>query len=262
MNILLATDFSSVNKTLVSYALDILRDTGGNIVLFHAYQNADEKADSERAMQENTNAMMTMMGEQNLNHITLDVQLLIGKPEDLLLPLAQVKQADLILMGTRGKGNKKFLEGSLSKNLMDKSPIPLLSIHEDYHYRQSKEVLYVTNFNKSDMKNISHITEILRPFQPHLHIVHFLIDGDHIKAANSMKTLEESLKYLDTETSFTFKMVYATNAHDAMKCYCSSNDVSLAAFVPRRRRFFDLFFKDSVSKNDFYDLHIPLLTFV
>lgn len=262
MNILLATDFSSVNKTLVSYALDLLRDTGGCIILFHAYLPSGNNTAVEHAMQENVNTLQSMIREQRLDNIVLDKQLLTGKPEETLLASAQVKNADLILMGTRGRGNKRFLEGSLSKSLMDKSPIPLLSIHEDYHYRESKEVLYVTNFNHSDVKNISRVTEILRPFHPHLHIVHFLMDGDPVKASRSMNELEASLKYLDTGATLTYKMVYATNAHDAMKVYCDDNDISLAAFVPRRRRFFDLFFKDTVSKNDFYDLHIPLLTFI
>ena len=39
MKIILATDFSKENQMLVPYALDLLRPTGGIIVLFHAYMD-------------------------------------------------------------------------------------------------------------------------------------------------------------------------------------------------------------------------------
>ena len=46
-----------------------------------------------------------------------------------------------------------------------------------------------------------------------------------------------------------------------MKTYCAENNISLAAFIPHRKHLYQLFFKDKVTKNDFFDLHIPLLTF-
>ena len=46
-----------------------------------------------------------------------------------------------------------------------------------------------------------------------------------------------------------------------MKTYCEENQISLAAFIPYRKRFYHLFYKDTFTKEDFYDLHIPLLTF-
>ena len=56
MKIILATDFSNENQMLVPYALDLLKSTGGSIVLFHAYMDhfevIDAKTHAEQSMKE------------------------------------------------------------------------------------------------------------------------------------------------------------------------------------------------------------------
>ena len=265
MKIILATDFSKENQMLVPYALDLLKTTGGTIVLFHAYmdhhETTNDKAHAEQLMKESMEYLSDEMAKQGVTDIEITPKLLDGHPEDELLRLTHEIKPDLVLMGTRGRGRKGFLEGSMSRSLMSKSPVPLLSIHEEYHYKPNNEVLYVTNFDKTDAASIAKIFNILKPYQLHLHVVSFVIDGDPTVAANSMKALEESLKGMNLNGEICYKMVYNSSPRDAMKAYCTENNISLAAFIPHRKHLYHLFFKDTVTKNDFFDLHIPLLTF-
>ena len=265
MKIILATDFSTENQMLVPYALDLLRSTGGSIILFHAYMDhfevIDAKNNAEHKMQESVDYLNEEIAKSGLTGIEIIPKLMDGYPEQELLLLTREIQPDLVLMGTRGRGRKKFLEGSMSKSLMSKSPVPLLSIHEEYHYKPNNEVLYVTNFDKSDATSIAKIFDILKPYKLHLHVVSFVIDGDPAKAAKSMKNLEETLKYMNLNGEICYKMVYNSSPRDAMKAYCAENNISLAAFIPHRKHLYHYFFKDKVTKNDFFDLHIPLLTF-
>lgn len=265
MKIILATDFSNENKMLVPYALDLLKPTGGSIVLFHAYMDHfeinDAKAKAEEAMKQSIDYLNEEIEKQSLNNIEVVPQLLDGYPEQQLLHLTREVQPDLVLMGTRGRGRKLFLEGSMAKSLMSKSPVPLLSIHEEYKYKPNNEVLYVTNFDKNDASSIAKIFDILKPYKLHLHVVSFVIDGEPNKAAKAMKELEETLKYMNLNGEICYKLVYNSSPRDAMKAYCMENNISLAAFIPHRKHLYHLFFKDKVTKNDFFDLHIPLLTF-
>lgn len=265
MKIILATDFSNENKMLVPYALDLLKSTGGTIVLFHAYMDhfevTDAKAAAETSMKESIDYLEGEIAKCGLQNIELVPMLMDGYPEEQLLHLTREIQPDLVLMGTRGRGKKGFLEGSMSKSLMSKSPVPLLSIHEEYQFKPNNEVLYVTNFDKSDAASIAKIFSILKPYQLHLHVVSFVIDGEPTKAAKQMKELEETLKYMNLNGDIRFKLVYNSSPKDAMKTYCQENNISLAAFIPHRPHLYHFFFKDKVTKNDFFDLHIPLLTF-
>lgn len=265
MKIILATDFSKENQMLVPYALDLLKTTGGTIVLFHAYMDhyeiIDAKTHAEQSMKESIDFFNAEIAKQGLTGIEITPKLMDGYPEQQLLHLTREIQPDLVLMGTRGRGRKGFLEGSMSKSLMSKSPVPLLSIHEKYHYKPNNEVLYVTNFDKSDASTIAKVFDILKPYQLHLHVVSFVMDGEPSKSAKAMKDLEEALNKMNLNGEICYKLVYNSSPRDAMKAYCVENNISLAAFIPHRKHLYHLFFKDKVTKNDFFDLHIPLLTF-
>ena len=263
MKIILATDFSTENQMLVPYALDLLKPTGGTIILFHAYMDhfevIDAKNESERKMQESIDYLNGEIEKLGLTGIKIVPKLMDGYPEQQLLHLTREVQPDLVLMGTRGRGRKGFLEGSMSKSLMSKSPVPLLSIHEEYQYKPNNEVLYVTNFDKNDSTYIAMIFDILKPYRLHLHVVSFVIDGEPSKAAKQMKALEESLQYMNLNGELCFKMVCNSDPRHSMKAYCEENNITLAAFIPHRRHLYHFFFKDKVTKNDFFNLHIPLL---
>ncbi len=265
MKIILATDFSQENKMLVPYALDLVKPTGGTIILFHAYMDHfevnDAKASAEQSMEQSIAYFNEEIAQLGLSNIEIIPKLMDGYPEQELLHLTREIQPDLVLMGTRGRGRKSFLEGSMSKSLMSKSPVPLLSIHEDYKYKPNNEVLFVTNFDKNDAGSIAKVFQILKPYQLHVHVVHFIMDGEPSKAAKQMKELEETLKYMNLNGEIYFKLVYNSHPRDGMKQYCAENQISLAAFIPHRKHFWDIFFRDKVTKNDFFDLHIPLLTF-
>lgn len=263
MKIILATDFSNENQMLVPYAIDLLRQTGGSIILFHAYMDhyevSDAKTTAERKMQESVDYLNNEIAKCGLTDIGIVPRLADGFPEAELLHLIREERPDLVLMGTRGRGRKLFLEGSMSKSLMSKSPAPLLTIHEEYQFKPNNEVLYVTNFDKGDAASIAKVFDILKPYKLHLHVVSFVIDGDPTKAARQMKELEETLKYMNLNGEICYKLVSNSSPRDAMKAYCEENGISLAAFIPHRRHVYHLFFKDKVTKNDFYNLHIPLL---
>lgn len=265
MKIILATDFSKENQMLVPYALDLLKPTGGSIILFHAYMDhfevTDAKTEAEQSMKESINYLNNEIAKHGLTNIEINPRLADGFPEEELMHLTREIQPDLVLMGTRGRGRKGFLEGSMSKSLMSKSPVPLLSIHEEYRYKPNNEVLYVTNFDKSDATSIARVFDILKPYHLHLHVVSFIMDGEPSKAAKQMKELEETLKYMNLNGDICYKLIYNSSPRDAMKTYCEENNISLAAFIPHRKHFWDIFFRDKVTKNDFFDLRIPLLTF-
>ena len=265
MKIILATDFSKENQMLVPYALDLLKPTGGTIILFHAYMDHFEvtnaKTKAEQSMKKNIDYLNNEITKHGLSNIEISPRLADGFPEEELMHLTREILPDLVLMGTRGRGRKGFLEGSMSKSLMSKSPVPLLSIHEEYKYKPNNEVLYVTNFDKSDATSIARVFAILKPYHLHLHVVSFIMDGEPSKAAKQMKELEETLKYMNLNGDICYKLVYNSSPRDGMKTYCEENNISLAAFIPHRKHFWDIFFRDKVTKNDFFDLHIPLLTF-
>lgn len=285
MKIILATDFSEENQMLFPYAIELLQQTGGTIHLFHAFEEQFMATDSsfpnnfdtdcyidkelytntERIAKNKMNDTISFLQDEfdrhGINTIEISSTIVCGDPEFQLLHFMESHDADLILLGTQGSGRKSFLEGSLSKKLMMKSPIPMLSIHENYVYQRNSEILYVTNFDEHDIHSIDKVFELLKSYKPHIHVVHFIGDQDPHKAAAALEKLEKHYAEKDLNGNIHFQLVYTVNAREAMKLFCEENQISLVAFIPYRRRFIDYFYRDRISKDDFYELNVPLLTF-
>lgn len=285
MKIILSTDFTDENKVLLPYAIDFLKDAGGEIIIFHAYMdnvfvgsncfpgNMDTdnyfttellielEKNSQEVMKEKTEYLVNLIEEQGAEHIKVRPVLVSGDPEEELIELSKKENPDLILIGTRGKGGKRFLEGSLVKSVMTKCDVPMLFIPEDYNWRESKEVVYATDFSENDILAISRIFNILKPYKPHIHVIHFVENSDSQEEADKMDKLEKAFLEIDYEGEIHFQLVHTNNAPQALKIFCERNDISLSSFIAYRKGFFDFIFRDKINKDDFLSLNIPMLTF-
>lgn len=285
MKIILSTDFSEENKVLLPYAIDFLKDTGGEIIIFHAYMdnifigsnsypgNMDTdnyftteilielEKNSQQIMEEKTQYLVDLIKEECANNITVRPILVSGDPEEELIELSKKENPDLILMGTRGKGGKRFLEGSLVKSVMTRCDVPMLFIPNGYNWRESKEVVYATDFSENDIITIDRIFNILKPYKPHIHVIHFMEDTDNPSESIQMEQLEQAFLKKEFEGEIHFQLVHTDNAPQALKIFCERNDISLSSFIAYRKGFFDFMFKEILDKDAFFNLNIPMLTF-
>ena len=285
MKIILSTDFSDENKVLLPYAIDFLKDAGGEIIIFHAYMdnicigsncypgNMDTdnyftteimielEKKSQEMMQEKIQYLIDLINAEDANNIIVRPVLVSGDPEEELIELSKKENPDLILMGTRGKGGKRFLEGSLVKSVMTKCDVPMLFIPNGYSWRESKEVVYATDFSEYDINTLDRIFNILKPYKPHIHVIHFVEDSESQKEAIKMEELEQAFLEKDFDGEIHFQLVHTDNAPQALKIFCERNDISLSSFIAYKKGFFDFMFKDKLDKDAFFNLNIPMLTF-
>ena len=285
MKIILSTDFTDENKVLLPYAINFLKDAGGEIIIFHAYMDnvfigsnsypgnmdADNyftteilvelERNSQLNMKEKTQYLVDLIKEEGADNITVRPVLVSGDPEEGLIELSKKEKPDLILMGTRGKGGKRFLEGSLVKSVMTKCDVPMLFIPEGYSWRESKEVVYATDFSEYDILTLERIFNILKPYKPHIHVIHFVEDSENPKEAIQMEQLEQAFLEKDFDGEIHFQLVHTDNAPQALKIFCERNDISLSSFIAYRKGFFDFIFRDKLDKDAFLNLNIPMLTF-
>ena len=285
MKIILSTDFSDENKVLLPYAIDFLKDAGGEIIIFHAYMdnicigsncypgNMDTdnyftteimielEKKSQEMMQEKIQYLIDLINAEDANNIIVRPVLVSGDPEEELIELSKKEKPDLILMGTRGKGGKRFLEGSLVKSVMTKCDVPMLFIPNGYSWRESKEVVYATDFSEYDINTLDRIFNILKPYKPHIHVIHFVEDPESQKEAIKMEELEQAFLEKDFDGEIHFQLVHTDNAPQALKIFCERNDISLSSFIAYKKGFFDFMFKDKLDKDAFFNLNIPMLTF-
>lgn len=285
MKIILTTDFSSENDMLFPYAIDLLRTGGGEIVVFHAYMDQVVLGDSvfpggmdsdaffnreliiemekhaDQQILETVGRLEGMIKDENLKGISIRMMLKGGDPELELVRLVESEQPDLLLMGMRGKGRKGFLEGSMSKSIMTKVNVPVLSIPEGYQWSTSSQVLYATNFVPEEEKVIQRLYSLLKPFNPLIHVVHLQMKDNDEGDAEKMEALGKYFQTKELRQQIRFHCIRTTTAREALQLFCEQHHVSLASFIANKRSLWDYIFKDKVGKDDFYSLQLPLLTF-
>lgn len=285
MNIIIATDFSEFNDNLFPYAIDLIKSTGGKLVLFHSYSDhvilgdpglpgmveSDAYLNSELLAELETKARLQMrekqellqntLENQKLKNITIETLVRGGEPERALAELVQETNSDLILLGTRGKGRKGFLEGSTARRIMEKINKPLLVIPEGYNYRENNKVLYATSFNKNDEAALDLIMELLEPFDPEIHVVHLLWDIRKQEPVLRMEALRQNFIKEVELGKLKISLIPAHNTRDDLKTYCAANDISMVSFIANKRSWLDYLFRGKVRKDDFFALNLPMLTF-
>lgn len=285
MKIILSTDFSEGNKSLHPYAIDLLKNSGGEIIIFHAYMDhvfmggsvypgnmdsdnyftneilIEQEKISRQEMKNKTKYLVDLIKKEGADNIKVRSLLVSGEPETELIELSKKEKPDLILMGTRGKGGKRFLEGSLAKSIMTKINVPMLSIPENYHWRKSTDILYATNFGKYDILAINKIFNILKPYKPHVHVIHFVEDSDKPKESILMEELEQSFNCKEVDGTIHFQLIHTENPSQALKIFCEQNDISMTSFIAYRKGFWDFIFRDKINKEDFFKIGLPMLTF-
>lgn len=285
MKIILSTDFSDENKMLFPYAIDLLKVSGGEIVLFHAYMDqilmgdssfpggldadtffnrellAEMEVQAGDFMKEKENLLKKEIEAHKTSGILIKTVLKGGDPEQELIQLTQQEKPDLILMGTSGKGHKGFLEGSIAKSIMAKVGVPVLAIPVDYHWAASSQIMYATNFSRFEVLVLNQLLELTKLYQPTIHIVHFVLDDNDAKAVVLMDELKQAFKEEESAGSLRFELIRTGSPGEAMKLFCEQHQVSLAAFIAHKRSWLDYIFKDKIGKDDFFNLGIPMLTF-
>ncbi|GAB1418044.1 hypothetical protein MASR2M12_08090 [Bacteroidales bacterium] len=285
MKIILSTDFSEENNMLFPYAIDLLKATGGEVILFHAFMDqvlmgnssfpgaldsdtffnrellAEMEIQANAFMEEKKNNLEAQIRNNKIDNIAIKTVLRGGDPEMELLHLTETEKPDLILMGTSGKGRKGFLEGSMAKSLMSKVNVPLLAIPVGYQWAASNQIMYATNFSPHEVSVINQLVTLTKRHHPIIHIVHFVLDERDGKAVLSMDELRQAFLQEINRGRMRFELIRTGSPREAMKLFCESHQVSLCAFIAHKRTWLDYIFKDKVGKDDFFQLGIPMLTF-
>ena len=137
--ILLATDGSSHAERALEYAQDLaLRDDAQVIVVhvfepvptYHSYQKA-LWGDQILARHIAAGRELANEAAQELRQAGVDVivEVLEGPPADAILRVADIRQSDLIVMGSRGQGElASLLLGSVSHRVLARAQTPVMVV--------------------------------------------------------------------------------------------------------------------------------------
>lgn len=140
MKILHPTDFSDCAQAAEEFAVRLLRDTGGELVLLHVLVEPPLYSETPLSLGESRRFYdaVRRWAEQALGAraatlgrwgVAVRVMLRDGRPFQEIVAAADAEGADLIAMGTHGRGGlNRLLLGSVADRVIRTAPCPVLTV--------------------------------------------------------------------------------------------------------------------------------------
>ena len=142
--IMVAVDFSDYSLPSLTYAVELAKDVGANLLLTNVLNQRDidmmnkvakrvpefpVEKHVEEAVQERSENLLKLLEKVDTGNLDEETNVRTGVPYKALLKEIEEKSPDLLVMGIKGRSNLvDTIIGSCAQKLYRRCPIPLLSL--------------------------------------------------------------------------------------------------------------------------------------
>ncbi len=282
--ILVPVDFSEGSLLSVKYAVFVAGNRKTDIHLFHIYSDmvivpdssftdgmdnsgaffAEDllvslKEQAEKNMTALKDEAQKFLSDKLTDKIKISTSLTGGDPIWEIEDTIENLKPDMVIMGTRGRGKKGFLEGSMAEKIMSKANIPVIAVPETYNNIRLKNILYATNFDNSDEDTINRIFHLFNTTDIKIFVTYFSPGEDANSENEKMERLKKLFKKKRIEDKIRFSIVHFKQKEETLETVVSFNKIDLIAFVSHKKNIFKNLFTKHLHKKDFFKLDLPML---
>jgi len=283
--ILVPVDFSGHTSMTVSYALELAGHTGAEIRFFHTYFDQIILADSgfpdtldmstvynEELMKEifrmagqNMQELVTrtegLVAEKKLPHITITSTLVGGEIEHELKVICKEYHPDLVVMGTRGKGNNLNVWGKVSTYIIDHARVPVFTIPRIESFRGFGNILFTADLSEKNSQALARLATMFRQYPSVIHVVHFYSPARKRDENLKMEKLRSTFEQEEQAGRIQFSLIGVEEEHNqqAVDQIVHDRKIDLIAFQPHKRSLFYMMFTRKITKKNLFATNIPLL---
>ncbi len=187
-----------------------------------------------------------------------------GIPEEAIAEMASEVHAILIVMGTRGKDRKaQDLIGSVTAEIIERTPAPILAIPEDdavVDFDKVNNVAFTTTLDQVDLLAMDMMIRLLLPFKYKLWIV-------HIQQHSSQQTWNE-VKLAGIKDYFTshypeleieYQLIKDSDILIGIDKFVAEKGIDLISLNTRRRNIIARLLNPSIAKRMIFHAKTPML---
>jgi nucleotide-binding universal stress UspA family protein len=284
VNILVPVTFADYSVNALKYALTLAGKMPSNVTLLHCFSEYEdieegdaikEERDSVRDVQKREqeardrladlcqkaiNGMTAFQGK----NIELQNRFEFGYPEDVIPKVCKEIVPDVVVMGTKSKGETiKELLGSITSDVMKRAECPVLAVpaHSSVNLEKLSQVLFITDFSEKDYISMHKLIRLISPFHTKIDAVKFV----HQKPDNNeTQRLEQFRDYCDTTyRNHQLKFSYHQSEQflPAIEAYVKDHNIDLIAMTKRKRNLIAQLFSPEITRRILFHTDIPLLVF-
>jgi len=272
--IIIPTDFSSNSETALNFGMVIARQQQAQLILLHTFELPYSAGAVPFEVLQTEKEEYLKKGHQQLEQLGRKIEhagglkysyiIEEGMPADCIIETARKRNADLIIMGSKGKTNVgNVLFGSVTTAVIEKADCPVLAIPEGTKISKPiKQVAYATNFLSSDLSAINTLVKVAVPMDASITILH--VDGDEDHPENAVKKMNEYMNRLTKAfgfNRFSFEILNGDDVESELRKYVSDGKTDMLVVSTRYRNFFGRLLGESVTKQLAGKLTVPMIAF-
>lgn len=286
--ILIPVDFSGYSMKACEFGFNFANEIHAEIVLMHVYfspiympslQYATEgygvpmeRDMGIKSMLESIHTQLNKLTEEIKNRISKgempDVKytclLREGVPEEEILHYARFEKPLMIIMGTRGQGEKELdLIGSVTAEIIERSPTFVYAIPEytkSKNFREIQKVAFITNFDQRDLIAFDSLITTFQDYKFKISFIHLNTD-EHRRTWNEIKLAEikEYFKKQYPQLDICYNVVTEDHLLSNLDDYVKQEQIDVLCITNYKRNIFARLFNPSIARKMIFHSNTPIL---
>ena len=286
--ILIPVDFSGYSMKACEFGFNFANEIHAEIVLMHVYfspiympslQYATEgygvpmeRDVGIKSMLESIHTQLNKLTEEIKNRISKgempDVKytclLREGVPEEEILHYARFEKPLMIIMGTRGQGEKELdLIGSVTAEIIERSPTFVYAIPEhtkSRNFREIQKVAFITNFDQRDLIAFDSLITTFQDYKFKISFIHLNTDK-HRRTWNEIKLagIKEYFKKQYPQLDICYNVVTEDHLLSNLDDYVKQEQIDVLCITNYKRNIFARLFNPSIARKMIFHSNTPIL---
>lgn len=270
-HILIPIDFSDTGNNALEYALELARISGADCTLLHAwevpYDLASQVENRVQEIQRNAKQELEVLLQQirtepRYEQLILGCRLEEGKPERVILDVAEETAVDLVVMGlSNPKRVEAFISGNIGAEVLDRSKVPVLAIPAGVSFIPPKEIIYASELREDDFRKLEDLSRWAKLFNARLRIVHVSEENTHEEKSRFREFIEE-VEVRITYPYVTEEWRMADGVEEGILSMVAETDGVIVAMTHHHKSFLKKMFGHSHTLTIASKIQVPLLVYL
>ncbi len=270
--ILVPTDFSSCAEKAFSFALEIARRSGAEIMLLHVCDLFDTRQSKNKDLLAEHNRFVTseVQGKPEkykvaaaAANVRLTVMIYSGQPVQTIVAIADESNADLIVLGTLGaSGIKTALVGTTATKVLKKATVPVITVPYEYEWKVPERILIASNDEKTEayLEPVFRLADLFTAKLYSITISHE--SEDAIQMMEHSRLVENLAEHVRKHYPQKVQHVHLTgeNFYQVMEEFIGLEKIDMLVMFTHERSIIENIFNASRTKRMAYHTTIPLLS--
>lgn len=272
--IIFPTDFSSNAIHASEYAGMIAKRIEANVILLNVYTiptiseyqlpNDIENfinLNKKEAQSKMEVFAKTFLKNTGLQPEKVSIRVEYGYVSDKIVDTANVVQADMIVMGTKGASD--FLDrwlGTNAQKVMKNANCPVWIIPQKALIHYPQDFLYAADFQEDELLATHKIKELAEPFGARCKVVH-VHEYFEPNIGHRIEETAHQLRDVFDDEDVSVKTLNRTNITEGLETYIRTHKPDVLALAIHGKSFFERIFDTSITKHFVQEAHLPILTF-